>query len=461
MALPAFSRTSVLKFFGNTVSEAAAFGAGVAIGPVLAPATEKLRQEAWSKYETRIPGAAELAAGVAQGQVDEGQARSWAHSNGFGDTAFDALVAIANTGPDVATAMQAWRRGKLTEAQFRTVLRRHAIETQWDESIEALKAAILDPGELARAIHRGLVHDPGLLQGRLPAREGNVPAYPVYPIDALEEAEASGYDRDRLGVLVGLQGLPMGPHEAAQALFRGILTEDDFLRAISEGNTRNEWADAIIAQSRQIPTARDFLENALRGYSNLEDAIRGAARHGMSEADATLIYQNQGRPMNVHAITQALARGGEFQPEPGEITDPYQAAIVEGNLKPAYYDLAKALRYTLPSVLAIRQLATSGVWSETKTATRLKQAGWIPEDADEVAKAWAHPTGAAVVDPYIGKAETQLWTALHKAYVKTGVERATVEPKLQRLVPDTSDRDEVFSFWDDEKAIASAAPPAA
>ena len=60
--------------------------------------------------------------------------------------------------------------------------------------------------------------------------------------------------------------------------------------------------------------------------------------------------------MNVRQITQALARGGTFNPEPGELTDPYDAAIVEGNLKPAYYDLAKANRYTLPSPFTMRSL---------------------------------------------------------------------------------------------------------
>jgi hypothetical protein len=44
----------------------------------------------------------------------------------------------------------------------------------------------------------------------------------------------------------------------------------------------------------------------------------------MSPEDALVIYQNQGRPMNIRQITQALSRGGEFHPEPGEMTDPYR-----------------------------------------------------------------------------------------------------------------------------------------
>jgi len=300
-----------------------------------------------------------------------------------------------------------------------------------------------------------------LLLGEQPEPPFKVEAYPVQPIDAIQEAAGSGYDKERLQVLVGLQGLPMGPHEAAQALFRGIITHGDYIRAFNTSNMRNEWAQAILDQTRQIPTARDFMENALRGYSNLADALEGAKRHGMSEADATLIYQNQGRPMNIHAITQALARGAKFHPEPGEITDPYLAATVEGPIKPAYYEMFQALKYTLPSAFVMRQLAQSGVWSEAKTAERLKWSGWYPQDADEAAKAWAAPTAETKANPWVAKAQQRFWTDAQNAFIKEGVERSVIEPVLQVFVPEQADRDAVFQYWTDARAVNSgAAPPA-
>src|SRR5256885_3125813 len=108
-------------------------------------------------------------------------------------------------------------------------------------------------------------------------------------------------------------------------------------------------------------------------------------------------------------------------------TDPYKASIIEGPVKPAYYELAESLKYTLPSVFTMRALAQTGVWSEAKTATRLKWAGWLPEDADEAAKAWTATTVAATENPYIGKAQTQLWNAIHKDYVKGAVSQADAE----------------------------------
>jgi hypothetical protein len=440
------------RFFGRTVSEAAAFGAGVALGPVLAPVVRELENSTWAAYPEKPPPAVTLALVVEQGQVDEDAARTWAKETGFGDDAFSALIDIANTGPGVAAAFDLWRRRKIDEAGFRRALKRQGIEPEWIDALWQIRQDVLDPADLARGIHRGLVPDPGLLEGTLPSGVGNVPAYPVYDIDAIAEAEAAGLDRDHLGVLVGLQGNPMGAHEAAEAQFRGILTRDDYLRAIAEGNTRNEWADAIFEQTRQIPTARDFLENALRGYRTLASALAGAARHGMSTADATMIYQNQGRPMAVRQITQALARGGTFKPEPGEITDPYDASIVEGNIKPAYYDLAKALRYTLPSPFVMRALTQAGTWSQAKAEQRLLDAGWIPQDAKEAAAAWAGGTTVAT-DPHVAKAQTQLWNTTHSSYRDNEAGETQARASLTTLGIDATAQDQIIALWNAEKAL--------
>jgi hypothetical protein len=443
------------RFLGNAVSESFAFAAGVAIGPVLGPPTQALRNAVNSAFPEVPVGPGVLAEGVAQGQIDHGVASTIASHSGINQENFDHMVAIARVGPGAGAAFDLWRRGVIQEPGFRRALERLGLEQEWIDDLVKLKLRVLDAADLARAIHRGLVPDPGLLQGTLPSGVGKVPAYPVYGVDALAEALAGGYDHDHLGVLVGLQGLPMGSHEAAQALFRGEIDHNDYLRAIAEGNTRNEWAAAILAQSRQIPTARDFLENALRGYRDLDAAIAGAELHGMSAEHATLIYQNQGRPMNVHAITQALARGGKFKPEPGEITDPYLASIVEGSLKPAYYDLQHALRYTVPGTFAIRALAESGVWDEAKTAERLKWSGWFPQDADEVAAAWSKGTGAAV-DAHVGKAQTQLWNTAHRVFLAHRLPAGQAATVLERAGVTAAAVPTVLDIWAVERGLIRA-----
>lgn len=435
-----------------TLGYAIGRAAGGALEPFLIDLTNEANKAAVALGESRPPGVTPLAIGVAQGKLAQAEASEWAHQTGHSDDVLDALVRVATAAPDLGLAYRAWRRNELTETQFRTAARRHGIGADWLDALVALKSDVLDPVQLANAIHRGLIPDPGLLAVPPPTGTGNVPAYPTYQIDALHEAASSGIDRDRLGALVGLTGLPMGSHEAAQATFRHILTMTDYQRAIAEGNTRNEWGEAILEYSRQIPTARDFLENALRGYRDLNAALEGAALHGMTPEHATMIYQNQGRPMAVRLITQALARGGKFQPEPGEITDPYEASIVEGNLKPGYYDLARALKYTMPSPFVIRQLANSGVWDETTTRERLLWIGWNPADATAVATAWAHGS-AAKPDPWLAKSDQQLWTALHKAYKAGPVDPAKVDADFDLIGVSPAVRPEILARWDAEKVL--------
>jgi hypothetical protein len=440
------------KFFGNTASTGAAFAIGAATAPTLDPILQDIANEAWSLHPDKPISAGVLASGVSQGQIPLAWATDEAARTGYNRERFDHMVEAATVGPGVALAFDLWRRGVIDRDGFSRAVRRAGLEGEWIGDLLKIKNELLTPGEIAAAIHRGLIPDPDLLKGEQPKAPFNVEAYPVYPIPPVDEAAGSGYDKDHLGVLVGLQGLPMGPHEAAQALFRGIITHGDYIRAFNESNNRNEWADAVLQQTRQIPTARDFFENALRGYHEFGWALEQAKRHGMSEADATVIYQNQGRPMAIRQITQALSRGAKFNPEPGELTDPYDASVVEGNIKPAYYELAKALKYTLPSPFVMRQLTASGVWTEAKAAKRLKDSGWIPQDADEAAHAWAQPTGAKA-DTHVQKAKSQLWTALHSSYLAGDTGDANALQKLGVAGVPSAERDDVLTVWKAEREV--------
>src|SRR5205823_801112 len=119
---------------------------------------------------------------------------------------------------------------------------------------------------MALAIVRGLVPDPGILPVGPPSAVGKVPAFPVFNVDPVTEAQAQGFDLDRLSILAGIAGRPMGPESAASATFRKIIEKVDYQRAISEGDVRNEWAEAIFETARQILTSNQYAELQLRGF---------------------------------------------------------------------------------------------------------------------------------------------------------------------------------------------------
>lgn len=402
------------KFIGHTVSEAAAFGAGAALRRPLEPGLQDLTNQAWKRHPSVPLDAFLLAEGVSQGQVAYEWAQNEAENTGISKARFDTLVNIANTGPGVGEAYRLWRRGILTEAGFRRAVKRAGLEQEWIEALVKAKDDVLDPGQLAAAIHRGLIPDPGLLKGEQPSGPRKVAQYPVYPIDAVKEAAASGYDHDRLGVLVGLQGLPMGVIEAAHAYYRGIITHGDYIAAFNESNNRNEWANAVLEYARQLPTARDFMENALRGHHDFDWAAKQAERFGMTRDDAFVIYQNQGRPLNLHQITQALAWGAEYKPAPEDKKDPWEQAVYLGAVRPEYYDMQEALKYNLPSAFFFRLLQQTGVLSPEEAVKWYLRLGWPPELAELVAAAFAKQTGGAAKDLTVSEVqalyESGRWT---------------------------------------------------
>lgn len=436
-----------------------------AAADALKPEFEVLQQTAWANEPHKVlpPGtAAELRARQTQAgtpgidlqgvNLADDAARS-----GVGSNRFDLLTELARTWPGVGELIRLRRRGiatdnanGITDAEMTEALRRSGLTAEMISAIHDLVAERLDPEKLAAAIHRGLIPDPGLLKGETPEGPFTVEQYPVYPIDALAEAEAAGIDRTRLGVEVGLQGFPMGPIEAANAYFRGDITYGDYIQAFNLSNNRNEWAKATLAYARQIPTARDYIENALRGYRTFADAAKGAARHGMSEEDARLIFQNSGRPLNLHQITQALAYGAKYNPLPGDDPDPYMNAVLIGPVTPAYYEMQDTLKYNLPSAFFFRVLQEQGVLTNAEAETWYKRLGWPPELASKVAEAFGTAT-TGTANKWVTSAERSFFTTTHNSYKNAEMDGSEARNNLAQLGITGDSANEIVQLWEYER----------
>lgn len=444
----------------NAGGEAIAFGLGFALGRALEPAGVELSQEAWKVAPIRAPDALVLAEGVAQGQVDPDDAAGWAAEHGYGPSQFKALVDIANTGPALGYAFQAWRRGKLTDEEFTTALHRTGLEQQWNTAIEALKDELLDPGALATAIHRGIIAGQGLLLQEPPTGPGNIPQVPQSTIDGVQEAAGHGYTPERLRVLIGNTGLPLPLGEMLQLLNRGHVTEDDVKRSIAQSNVRNEYMDAAMFLRRRLVTPHEYEEGALRGVITRAEADAGAALSGMEPADAQFLFEIMGRPLPVHGITTGLARDGQYGGTYADVPQPYQDAIRRSNIRPEYARLAYANRYTLPSAFVLRTLAQSGELGHDEVHKLLLEIGWPPELVDKVAKLWAG-SPAAAVDKHVQKAQTQLWNTLHKSVVDTLTTDTEAGPYLTAAgVPEAAHADVLATWRHEQELIRSTLTPA-
>ena len=418
------------KFTGNTIGEAAAFAAGVAIAPLLEPVVQELRNQSWQEAPSRPLDPATAAQGVAEHKIAEGAGASEAAMSGIGATPFANLVAIMRKAPGIAEGLHLIQRGQLAPSDFLTVLQRNGLEDEFITAYQNLSATglrpwdvPLSPQELAVGIVRSLVPDPGFLPVTLDTEGGKVQSYTPANIDAVKEAAESGTDSERLRVMVGSFGRPPGPVETARATFRQIIDRADFNRGILESDIRPEWADALFEVAREILTAHDWVELHLRGYITKQEMYDGTALHGMSPEDTDRLFNVLGRPLTVHQITTGLARGGTFQPVPGELTDPYEASVHESNIKPAYYDLAIANKYTLPGYFVIKAMLTAGTITEAEGAQLFKEEGWPPDLAEKAAAALA-PAGST------GKRLTQ--SQIHAAFKAGTLSEADALARLEQ-----------------------------
>lgn len=421
--LPAF----IGRFLGNAISEAAGFALGSATSDVLRPRLQTLKNSQNQDNPHIPPDSGAMAEGAARGQVAETTAAFYAKQLGLGDDQFAQLLAAARSGPPLSSAYEAWRRGELTDPEFLTALKRTGLEDTWQTMMEGLKDVWLSPSQIALGVVRSLLADPGLMPVNLDTSGGVVPAYRQSTIDTLKEALGSGISEERLRVLVGEIGLPMSTQQAANAFFRGMIEKGDYYRSILEGDVRPEWADAILDQARQYPTASEYVENRLRGWSDDAAMNAGTAKHGMSPADTTILFQNQGRPLSWHQVFIGLRRGGVYNGPTTGIDPAFLKALEESNIRPEWYNLAWAQRFTYPAAFILRTLTQAGDITAAEAETILLYEGWEPTLAATVSAKWGGGTGTTAAQ------KKQTLSHLTDEYLSGALTRAALVTALTAL----------------------------
>ena len=194
------------RFFGSAGSQAAGIAIGATAIPALRPAVQYLENEAWKTHPDVPPDAVILAQGVAQGQVDPDSAQNWANEQGISDTAFQALVNVANVGPALGYAYEAWRRGLLSDAEFTKAMKRTGLETEWYDALRGLHDVLLSSEELGMMQQQGFVTE---------AR-------------ANAEGQLQGVTNERQQLRFEASGLPPGIETALAMWRRSIIDEATF-----------------------------------------------------------------------------------------------------------------------------------------------------------------------------------------------------------------------------------------
>jgi hypothetical protein len=391
----AVGRSFFGRFFGNTIGEAAAFAMGTVTGPALGPLVQDIVNEARAAHRVYPIGILDAAQLVAEGLYDEAHGDEVAAAHGIGAAPFADLVRLAEVAPGVPLALTLWRRGAITEAQVEHALEKAKIEPQYREPLKSLFTERLDPSVVALAIVRGIMDDPGYLPVGPPSGSGKVEPFPRSKLDTLKELAASGFDRERGFVQTAISGRPMGPESAASAVFREIIEKVDYQRAISEGDVRNEWAEAIFETARQIATVSTYVEAHLKGWISEAEMNAGAARHGMSAADTHLMFLAAGRPAAPQQMATAIARGVDGPDGKPMDKAQFVKGIQESNIRPEWAEMLYGIRHAYPPLFQINRLVQAHAITPAVAVEWAIKDRYAPEVVTALQAYWGAGTVAA------------------------------------------------------------------
>jgi hypothetical protein len=293
--------------------------------------------------------------------------------------------------------------------------------------------------------------DAGVLPVTPDQTPGKVVTEPPVPIDTLAEARAGGYDEDRLKVLARLAGLPPGPEALASMVFRGIVEAQDYSRGVGQGHTKNEWADAILEYSRQIPSVADYVNARIRGWITDAEMYAGTARHGMSQPDTHLLYLRTGRPAAPGQMATAAARG-ITGPDGSPMDRPqFLKGIAESDIRPEWGPMLWDSRYLYPPLFQLTRLVQANA-IDADTAAKWARFDRYPAEVVTALHAyWSQAPAAAATDPREKLATSQAIASLKRRYMAELIDGQGVLTGLETLGLDVGSAGRILETWTVER----------
>jgi len=445
--------------FGSAPAIITGVAVGAAAGAGLEPAVEVDRQLAWQKITAAIRNPELLARLVAAGGIELDAAHLEASRSGLSSDKFDALVWLEQSVPGTAELLELWRRGKIDEALVDLGLTKARLDPRYWPAVKELENARIFPPTIALAVQRGIlenVKDPNgsdrLLTVTPDLSNVTIDSPGMVPLDVLAEAAAQGYNFDRLAVDARLAGLPPAPGELMQLLNREKINRDDFVLGIAEGDTRNEWAAVLEELRYRLLSGVELSELVIRGWLDQGDAAPMAAHDGWTADRFDLLVKLRGRPLAVHQVTTGLARGGKFDTGYDAVPEPFRSAIRQSNIRPEWASIAYANRYTYSVPFWWRALATADAFGTLDPLQILLHLGNPPDFAKAIVAHYVTAAGKAG-DPHVTKAENQLWTTLHKAYVDDRIDDTAAGEALTAVGVAADAQPAVLELWQAERAV--------
>lgn len=406
------------------------FALGNAAAPAIRPFAQSLENDAWAAHTVLPPTIYTTAPMAARGKIPASSVTSWGHSLGYSDDVISKLMVGSLVSPDLADLFSMWRRGFIDQAGFERGLTNLGFMGSWWADLEQLKRTHLSLEQAANARQQQFITDA--------EQRAIAGLYGVEPGDADVQFE--------------LAGLPPGVETGLTMLRRGIIDVATFDRIVAEGHTKTKYTAALEQLQVQLLSAATAVRAHLKGHITAAQMHARGAEWGYSPADMDLWYQTEGRPATAHQIHVGYMRGASL-PGATDERDAIDTAVAQSDIRPEYADLIFAGRDTYPSLFQLNRLvqanaidaATAGEW-----ATR---SGVNAQVVTTLETYWRGLSGGTTADTHVSKADTQLWSTLHKAFLGSVVDAPTVQQGFTLLGVAPAAQQQVLERWTFERGL--------
>jgi len=305
---------------------------------------------------------ADAALAVLRGDITEAQGRKIANDNGITDANFTILLNNTGEPPGAQELMEAWRRGFIDEATFKTGILQSRIRDQWVPTLEKLRYSPLNTADAVDAYVEGYITED----------------------DVKSIADQNGLEPDQYKILIEAAGDPLSPQDMLRLWRWGKATEDDVKAALRRGRLKDDYIDFAVQLKDMPMSVADAIEAAVQGYLTQAQAKDIASMNGLREQDFDPLYLTAGDPLPKEEMLQLWRRGKVTE-------DQVKAALRESRLKDSYIDTALDLKLQLPALYETRTLLSEGSLSAAEATKILLEQGY---SSDIVKSIVAGATGA-------------------------------------------------------------------
>jgi hypothetical protein len=413
------------RFFGRTASEGAAFALGVATGPVLAPAVEEIKNEAWRTHPSRTVDAT----GAAEIVAEDVERRDWganeASAHGIDGDRLDAIVGAVLNAPGMGELVQARRRKLISAADFRHGLRKAKLELLWDDALIGLLDVLLSPADLAMARQQGFVDE---------RRQKT-------------ESALQGVDDDRAEILFQLSGLPPGVDVAQRAANRDFIDRDTFEQIVREGHTKTKYTDLLWRMRNPLLTAAIGVRLYLKGWWTKAQRDELGSLWGYTSQQMEDWYLASGRPAAPGQMATAAARGIDGPDGRPMDRDQFLKGIKESDIRPEWGPMLWDSRYLYPPLFQLTRLVQGGAIDPDTARDWAVKDRYPPEVVAALHAYWSKPAAAGQTNTVEKLSTTQARAALKKRYLIERIDTAGVLTGLELLGSDPAEAGHILEMW--------------